>query len=321
MESKDLISIVIPVYNVEEYLGRCLDSVLAQTYKNTEIILVDDGSEDNSGIICDEYKENNDRIKVMHKSNGGLSDARNSGIELATGKYIVFVDSDDFVDETMVDYLYNLVQRNNAEIGICDPVHCYPNMEYKFEYQTKQICYNSEEAIKEMLYQTSFLVCACGKIYLRSVFDNIKFTKGILFEDSALMYLLFDRVDKIVYGNAKLYGYIHRENSITTNNFSRRDCDILSICNEMDEYFKNRSSITRSLSAYHISAALRIYMNAPRNGNFKKEISDCEQYINDNINDVLSDKRIRTKLRYALILYKYARFLMPYVYSRVNRWK
>ena len=115
----DKISIIIPVYNVETYIHKCIGSVLAQTYRNIEVILVDDGSPDNSGIICDEYAKKDKRVIVIHKKNGGLSDARNAGIDAATGDYIVFVDSDDYIAPDMIEKLYETQKRNNADITVC----------------------------------------------------------------------------------------------------------------------------------------------------------------------------------------------------------
>ena len=113
---KDLITIVVPVYKVEQYLDKCVNSIINQTYKNLEIILVDDGSPDNCGKMCDEYAKNDNRIVVIHKENGGLSDARNAGIEIAKGKYISFIDSDDYVTEDYVEFLYALISNNNVEV-------------------------------------------------------------------------------------------------------------------------------------------------------------------------------------------------------------
>ena len=118
-ESQDLISVIIPIYNVEQYLDRCIDSVKKQTYTNLEIILVDDGSPDNCGKMCDEYAEDDKRIKVIHKENGGLSDARNAGIEIATGEYITFIDSDDYVSLDYVEYMYKLLKDAGAKLSIC----------------------------------------------------------------------------------------------------------------------------------------------------------------------------------------------------------
>ena len=124
---EELISVILPIYNVEKYLEKCLKSVINQTYKNLEIILVDDGSKDNSPQICDEYAVKDKRIVVIHKSNGGLSDARNAGIEIAKGKYIALIDSDDYVEKDYVQFLYQLIKENNAEMSICSHTVLYTN--------------------------------------------------------------------------------------------------------------------------------------------------------------------------------------------------
>lgn len=318
----ELISIIIPVYNVEQYLEACIESVIKQSYSNIEIILIDDGSTDSSGAMCDALKLKDSRIRVLHKKNGGLSDARNFGIENAEGDFMVFVDSDDIVSDNFVEYLYALVKDTETDIGICDPIHCYPGENTDFVKETNRSIFKSEDAIAEMLYQKSFLVAAWGKIYKRKFFQNIRFPFGMLFEDSAIMYKVFEQAESIVYGDAKLYGYMHREGSITTKKFSKRDCDILKIVSEISKYMEGRSDIlTNAARAYHASAALRIYMNAPRNGEFDVEISLCNAFLRDNLKALLSDRNIRMKLRLALLLFKYARPIMPVVYKRVNRWK
>ena len=118
-----LVSVIVPIYNVEKYLRKCVDSILNQTYKNLEIILVDDGSPDNCGNICDEYALSDSRIRIIHKKNGGLSDARNAGLDIARGNYILFVDSDDYIDETMVEKLYEALEKEKAEMSLCSFVY------------------------------------------------------------------------------------------------------------------------------------------------------------------------------------------------------
>ena len=318
----ELISVIVPVYNVEQYLDNCMDSILKQTYKNIEIILVDDGATDNSGIMCDYYAEVDERVKVIHKENGGLSDARNKGISCATGEYIMFVDSDDVICPDLIEYLYNLIVECSSDISICDPVHCYPDKEIIFEQETSKRIFEPEDAIVEMLYQKSFLVSAWGKLFRKDFFNDILFPYGILFEDSAVMYKIFDKANRIVYGNAKLYGYMHREGSITTQKFSKRECDILTISEEiMDKMSNGSEKLLKAARAYRTAAVLRIYMNAPRNGDFDVELKACSDFLKENINLVLYDKEIRKKMKLALLMYKYTRPLMPMVYKRINRWK
>lgn len=318
----ELISIVVPVYNVAPFLEKCLNSILYQTYENIEIIVVDDGSTDGCGKICDSYSEKYDKITVIHKENGGLSDARNKGIAHAKGEYIIFVDSDDVVAPDMVMYLYTLIKKYNGDIGICDPVHCFQTKDIMFSKATKEVVFQKEEAIAEMLYQRSFLTSAWGKIFPKNYFDKITFPVGMLFEDSAIMYKLFDEATRIVYGNAALYAYIHRENSITTRKFSDKDCDILKICESMEAYFKDRSDTLKNAAmVYHGAAAFRIYMNAPKGQGFDEYINKAKDYLDQYGRVILKDHNIRKKMKMALLLYQYAKPLMPLVYRFVDRWK
>ena len=317
-----IISIIIPVYNVEQYLEACMKSILNQTYQHIEVILVDDGATDSSGKMCDYYATVDKRVKVIHKKNGGLSDARNKGISQASGEYIMFVDSDDIVSPDFVEYLWNLLEYTSADIAICDPVHCYPGKSCNFEPETLRKVFKPEEAIVEMLYQKSFLVAAWGKLYKKECFKDIFFPYGMLFEDSAIMYKVFDKTQKIVYGNAKLYGYMHRDGSITTKTFSKKDCDILIICDQLTEYMSSRSKkLQNAACSYQAAAAFRIYMNAPRNGMFESEIKKSQQLLKVNRKLLMQDPYIRKKLKMALLLYTFARPMMPIVYKKINRWK
>ena len=319
---EDLVSIVVPVYNVMQYLDACMESILNQSYHRIEVILVDDGSTDGSGQKCDYYSRIDSRVIVLHKENGGLSDARNKGIALAKGDYIMFVDSDDIISLNIVDYLLGLCEQYSADISICDPVHCYITENINFEDEREITVFNAHDAIVEMLYQKSFLVAAWGKLFRRTYFDDVLFPYGMLFKDSAIMYKIFNKANVIVYGDAKLYGYMHREGSITTSKFSIRDCDIIKICQQITEDMSNESaSLQAAAKSYYTAAAFRVYLNAPRNGKFEQEINECKKVLNKNGKNVIKDSNIRKKLKMALLLYLYARPFMPIVYKKINRWK
>lgn len=318
----ELISIVVPVYNVEQYLDTCMTSILGQSYCNLEIILVDDGSTDSSGKICDRYLMQDKRVKVIHKKNGGLSDARNKGISAASGMYILFVDSDDVISFDLVEYLYTLLKGACADIAICDPVHCNPDQEIVFEKKTEEKIFAPEEAIIEMLYQKSFLVSAWGKLFKKAIFKDISFPYGMLFEDSAIMYRVFENADKIVYGNARLYGYMHREGSITTKKFSDKDLDILKICDELNEYVSNRNeALKKAARAYCVNANLRILLTAEPYEEYKSIVKKSQQQVRKNWSKVFFDKNIRWKLRASLVLFLFGKLPMKFVHSRINRWK
>ena len=215
---ENLISVIVPIYNVERYLPKCIESILNQTYKDLEIILVNDGSTDSSLNICQEYMLRDDRIKIVNKKNGGLSSARNAGLEIASGKYISFIDSDDFIHETMYEKMISLNIRCNTDICICD-YYTFANQEFcGFQYKDENSFFeimDKEEVIKR--YLLGNWIAAWDKLYKRSLFDNLKFPEGILNEDEAIMLFVFDKCNKICYLNEKLYYYLRREGSITTS--------------------------------------------------------------------------------------------------------
>lgn len=316
------ISIIVPVYDVENYIRPCLNSIINQSYRNLEIILVDDGSTDGSGDICEEYSKSDPRIQVIHKENGGLSDARNKGMRYAAGEYIMFVDSDDVISEYLAEYLYQLITETGADIGICDPVHCGPNEKITFEKETKRQIFSAEKAICEMLYQKSFLVAAWGKIYRRRCLDEILFPVGMLFEDSAVMYRIFDKANKIAYGNARLYGYVHRENSITMKAFSGKDCDILNICSQIIDYTSERSrEMQKAAASYQVSGALRVFLNAPKTEEYAGQVRYCKHLISQKGIQVMADRNARRKTKLAVALFYLARPVMPFIYKKIDRWK
>ena len=187
--SNPLISVIVPVYNVEKYLKKCIQSIINQTYKNLEIILVDDGSSDNSGKICDEFAQKDNRIKVIHKTNGGLSDARNAGLDVMSGEWVSFVDSDDFVSPYYIENLHYLVNKYDVDMAITSFVRFFnENTKLSSNKISNQevLIHNPDEAIKNMLYGKYYSVSACFKIYKKDLFYNNRFTKGKIYEDFEL---------------------------------------------------------------------------------------------------------------------------------------
>ena len=211
----DKISIIVPFYNVEKYAPKCIESIINQTYTNLEIILVDDGSPDTCGKICDDYALKDGRIKVIHKKNAGLSDARNVGIKEATGKYIGFVDGDDYIEKDMYKYLYNLIKENNADISICGVEEVYEDGSIQDEKAKESIeILSKEDAIKELLLDKKVRSHAWDKLYKRELFENIEYPYGRKMEDIATTYKLFDLSNKIVIGEEIKYYYLQRNNGI-----------------------------------------------------------------------------------------------------------
>lgn len=210
----DLISIIVPVYNVEKYVEKCVTSIINQTYKNIEIILVDDGATDNSGKICDELKEKDNRITVIHKKNGGLSDARNAGLKIAKGEYIGFVDSDDYIEQDMFETLYNINKQNDADISIVSFYELYGGKVIGVRHSKSLEIFNKIDAIKELLIDTKIQSYAWNKLFKKELFKDIEFPTNKNFEDIATTLLLFEKANKIVLLESPKYYYVRRDDSI-----------------------------------------------------------------------------------------------------------
>lgn len=251
-QKDELISIIVPVYNVENYLRKCVDSIICQTYKRIEIILVDDGSTDSSGAICDNYLERDDRIVVYHKKNGGLSSARNYGIERAHGKYIGFVDSDDYIDYDMYELLFNLIRDNNADLSMCRNIDVYNDTYKKDNKGDSCLVVDSEDAIKYVLEAEIASVSAVNKLYKRELFDNIKYPENKIFEDAFVIVELLDCCETVVITTQQKYYYVHRTDSITTKGFNDRNLDVI------QAYEKNYSIIEKKYPSLIETAEMRL---------------------------------------------------------------
>ena len=265
----ELISIIVPVYKVEEYLARCVDSILSQSYRQLEIILVDDGSPDASGEICDAYAQRDDRIKVIHKINGGLSDARNAGIAQASGSYLTFLDSDDWIHESYITYLYELLKVNDADISLCNFLKTTKE-EVPVEPIQGSEAVLSNEAVLERYIDLGDdfhpqLVMACGKLFKAKLFDTIRFPVGRLHEDEFTTYKLFHFAKKSVLSTKPLYYYWQREDSIMGLGFKTKNkMDYLDALAERASFFhdKGRKALSdrtyKSLFAEGISTILML---------------------------------------------------------------
>lgn len=205
---EDLVSVIVPVYNVENYLRKCLDSIVTQTYHNLEVILIDDGSKDSSGVICDEYAGKDNRVKVIHKENGGLSEARNSGLEIASGDWIAFVDSDDYIDESMLRTLVDLAQNNNAQVAMCAFRAISESIDDNYCLVTK--VFNRDELLDVYVTRTKgYLITnsVWDRIYKRELVKEIRFAPRRLNEDILYTMQVFLRADIVAYTSEKLYQY------------------------------------------------------------------------------------------------------------------
>lgn len=211
MKEDKTISVIIPVYKVESYIRECIDAVIDQSYRDLEIILVDDGSPDNCGKICDEYAEKDGRIKVIHQKNAGLSAARNSGLEAASGAYIGFVDSDDYPETDMFESLYRSMTESGSDISVCG-VKKFGN-EKKSEFYGKKLAGRTD--FMKLLLSEEVKSYVWNKLYKREMFCRIRFPEGELFEDMRVMHLIAEKAGSVSFTDASFYNYRIRNNSIT----------------------------------------------------------------------------------------------------------
>lgn len=216
-----LISVIVPIYKTEPYLRRCVDSILKQTYSNLEIILVDDGSPDRCGVICDEYAEQDHRIIVIHKTNGGLSDARNFALDIMRGDYVTFIDSDDFVAPYYIAQLYHALQENLADISVIAEAYVEEKDDGSFRPMKRPlrdlkgtIAMTAQEALDCMLRQDLFEASAWAKLYRSELFEGVRYPVGCTYEDQGTTYQTFLKSKCIVYTGEHLYFYVQRKESI-----------------------------------------------------------------------------------------------------------
>ena len=259
------ISIIVPVYNVEKYLENCIESILNQTFKDFELILVDDGSTDNSGKICDIYKKKDSRIKVIHKNNGGLSSARNAGLDIACGKYVGFVDSDDYIHYQMYEKLYHQIIKNKADISVCgfQKVKQFEkDLLSTNKFYEKVELFNNIEALEQLYckYSTEFVV-SWNKLYIKTLFKDIKFKEGVIHEDEFIIHRLLYNVNKVVYNNEKLYFYLQRRGSIVSSEAEVYQIDKIYALSDRIKFFydKNLTDLTYKTEKIYMWKIFSVY--------------------------------------------------------------
>ena len=302
----ETISIIIPVYNVEKYLNKCLNSVIEQTYKNIEVILIDDGSTDNSGKICDEYAKNDIRIKIIHQQNGGVSTARNNGLEHATGKYITFVDSDDYIEKEMIETMAKKIMKKNADIVICGVTdRDEENNIINQSLNKKENVFNNIEAIKEMLDEKLFYSVCWAKLYKKELFRNIKFNSKIrIAEDMDVLYRVFYKSNKIIQIPERLYNWTSRGDSVTKGNDMSKWQDEIDVCENIIKFCEENCN---EIEDYAVKRYIRINLTLSLNN--LKENGTKENYntLKKNLKkyDIEKNKAIRKKekIKVKMIIY------------------
>ncbi len=300
MENNPLISVIVPIYKVEEFLPTCLDSILAQTYKNLEIILVDDGSPDNCGMICDEYAKKDSRIIVIHKENGGLSDARNAGLDICTGDYISFVDSDDYVDKSFIESLYCNLSESKADLAVCFFRYVRPGevLRRKTTHRHGVTNFTGNDLLNK-LYDPSWIpanVVSWNKLYKRFIWDNLRFPVGKLNEDEYVIVDIYNRAKVVAVSNAKLYFYRLRDNSIMSNFSVHKFHNTIYLLSLRKAYFaaNNKVTLERQTESFINSIYCKTYIT--------HDLSECHEYVKNNLRSIFCDKYIPSKVKGKLLL-------------------
>ncbi len=222
MYESELISVIVPVYNVEQYLEKCISSIIDQTYRNLEIILVDDGSTDQSGALCDEFAQKDGRIRVIHKENGGVADARNVGIEACNGEYVSFVDSDDYIHPEMLAKLYDSLKQFGADVSICQYFLVDENGGITYGVSFHDFVpygvITGDQALQKLLYNKSgYFVVVWNRLVKKKLFSQVRFPLDRAYEDEYVAHRLFGQCEKVICIQDALYYYLQRPNSIMSN--------------------------------------------------------------------------------------------------------
>lgn len=308
------ISVIIPAYQVERYIENCIESIRKQSYSNLEIIIVNDGSTDKTGEILENYKYIDERIKVITKRNGGLSDARNVALNQATGDYVTFVDGDDCIHYKMLEILLSEAIKYDADMtfchfSMCDEAPIFFKLD-KIE-TIECVVMNSNQALK-MYYGNNNMniVTACNKLFKMSLFEDVRFPKGRIHEDVATIYKIIDKADKVLEIKNKLYFYIQRNNSIMNNGISNSKEDLFISYDEMFEYFKGHDEIVTLVKNRYKYALNRFYRKSIYQWNGNKEDKKKYQKMSRERYKNLTGKSMPVFINYMLVpLHKMKEFL------------
>ena len=321
MNDQPLISVIVPVYNVADYLDQCLQSIVDQTYRQLEIIVVDDGSTDDSGTLCDRWAERDERIRVIHQPNGGLSAARNTALDVMQGELVMMVDSDDVLHPDCTSVLLKAMRDYTADIAIGDYQPFYDGQAI-FNDQTSSegapAIYNQHEAILAILYQNGLTHSAWGRLYKSSLFDGIRYPVGKFYEDFAIIYPLLLKCKTIVKLDRKIYGYRQREKSILQT-FSPRRAAVLDIGEQLEqETLANDKQYTRAARSRLLSAYFNILLlcNQDKKDDHKTLQDRCWKGIKRLRFDCLMDGNVRLKNKVGILASYMGRWFLCSVIGR-----
>lgn len=314
---KDIVSVIVPVYNVAAYVAECIDSILAQDYTYLDIILVNDGSTDNSGSICVEYAKRDKRIRVIHQQNAGLSAARNTGLENILGKYIAFVDSDDVLHPSYVSALLSTLVENDVNLVMCDM------LKFAHERPTPEVDKNCEiltakKTIERFLRGEWW--SACAKLYRKEQFEHIRFPVGRNNEDYAILAQVFDLCTSIVYLKSPLYFYRTREGSITRSQLNNHSFDEIDNCLDVMRFIEQQHPELYQLAEANLAYSLAKLYSAlvSRPNIFHNKYREIQKLYKTYSVSFLKNSSIPLKIKFFIFFHKNLSFIAPLVVKAYN---
>ena len=316
----DKVSIVVPVYNVEDYLSYCVDSLRQQTYKNIEIILVDDGSTDSSGEICDQYAREDDRIKVLHIENGGLSNARNTGVKESSTDWIVFIDSDDYYDHRAIEYLVKLRDKYRVDL-VATPVievRNYENSDFLGDFREKYSGkLDRRKALEQMFYGNYVGTHSGGKLYKKEILLRFPYPNGMLYEDLSLAYEHIASCENIAVSALNLYKYYRRPGSIVNSKYSDRLLDFYKAMEWNRAYverdYPNDKEMKRALNVRYVFNGLHV-VHAMLSSGMYSDVNKIRKEYTRYFNDIIPNPNItgKNKVKYLMLL------VSPKLYEKIR---
>ncbi len=317
-----MISVLVPVYNVEKYLRRCLDSILAQTYTDYEVVLVDDGSTDQSGALCDAYAAEHDCIRVIHQKNAGLAQVRNVSVAAARGEYITFVDSDDAVEPQLLETLMRDLRETGSDISICSWSEVSDDgarTELSWDHKEKGFqVWETDQAVRSLLYQKGIDNNMWGKLYASAVLKDVVFPAGKIYEDIAVAYQIFLKAKRVCYRPEALYRYTCNTSGISQSVFTPKRMDLIDMAEGMYSDVEKRFPDYRSAARSRLLRAyIHVYLQIPGRADFKPYKSRVCEGIRNNCRAVAGDPEAKRGTRMAALL----ACVNPVLLRWLNRWK
>lgn len=317
-----MISVLMPVYNVEKYLRQCLDSILAQSYSDYEVVLVNDGSTDQSGAICDAYAAQHDCIRVIHQKNAGVAQARNTLLAAARGEYITFVDSDDAIEPTYLEVLMRDLQETGADISICtwsefSDEGVRTELTWDGKEQGFQL-WTTQQAVTRLFYQKTIDNNPWGKLYTRAVLQDVVFPAGKVYEDLAVIYQIFLKAKRICYRPEALYLYRCNTRGISQSVFSPRRMDLIDVAERVySDVEKRFPDYLQAARARVLRAFIHVYLQIPDCAEFKAYQNRVFTGIRKHCRAVACDSNAKRGTRLAALI----ACIHPGLLRKLHRWK